>query len=413
MEPSSKQLSDSIISKLSNLRPLSSHCCIYRVPEDLCSINREAYRPVVVSIGPFHYKDERLCAMEEYKLTYLKSFLTRAKSHNLEDYVSVVKGREKLVRECYVEEFTLSSGGFVEMVLVDAAFIIEVFLRCWDPGLREENDRIFARPWMITRVGCDIRLEENQLPFFIIQELYDFAFEPYGLNYPYFLDITGKFFRVAPRELRSEPKHFVDFLHACYLPSSPPPEPVIPSKPPFCFSVSYLHKAGVKIVPAKESSLLDITFHEGVLRIPKIDLQDSTESLWRNLVVFEQCHYIENSYITNYLVLLDCLIDDPKDVQILIENGILTNRLGNNENASNLFTNLVKQINIFEPNFYYRDVCQQLNDYCSSTWHKNKAMLRQKYFNHPWAVLSVISTIVLLLLTVIQAITGVISIIHM
>ncbi|GAB4835944.1 hypothetical protein Ancab_000863 [Ancistrocladus abbreviatus] len=230
------------------------------------------------------------------------------------------------------------------------------------------------------------------------RELYDFTFEPDGLDYLYFLDITCKFFGATPRELRSEPKHFIDFLQACYLPLSPQPELVGPDKQPFCFSVSYLHKVGVKIMPAtKEWTLLDITFHEQVLRILRIELQDSTESVWRNLLIFEQCHYYVDSYIIDYLILLDLLIDDPKDVEILIYKGILTNGLEDNENVSNLFGNLTKQP----------------NDYYNSTWHKNKAILRQKYFNHPWAVLSFISTIVLLLLTVIQAITSLISVIHM
>ncbi|GAB4835932.1 hypothetical protein Ancab_000851 [Ancistrocladus abbreviatus] len=145
------------------------------------------------------------------------------------------------------------------MVLIDAAFIIELFLRALDPQLREENDQIFQGPTFMDEV-----------------------------------------------------------------------------------IVTYLHKAGVKIVQAEESSLLDITFHEGVLRIPKIDLLDSTESLWRNLVVFEQHHYIEDSYIIDYMILPDLLIDNPMDVEILIENDIVTNWLGNNEDVSNLFRNLAE-----------------------------------------------------------------------
>ncbi|GAB4835943.1 hypothetical protein Ancab_000862 [Ancistrocladus abbreviatus] len=449
MEPSSKQLSDSISIKLDNLRPLSFDCCIYRVPENLRSIKREAYRPLVVSIGPFHYKDERLRAMEEHKLRCLKYFLNRAESHNLEDYVNFVKEREELVRKCYAEEFTLNSGGFVEMVLVDAAFIIELFLRDWDNGDRRGgNDRIVGRPRMIDQVLDDIRLEENQLPFFIIRALYDFAREPDLPDYPSFLGLTCKFFLFEQIELRSQPKHFVDFLRFCYLPSPPPPKPdesgerpccfsvtylhkagvkfvdflracFPPPKPdesgerPFCFNVAYLHKAGVKFELAKKgSSLLDITFDGGVLKIPKIMIEDSTESIWRNLMVFEQCHQFEDAYIIDYLCLLDSLIDDPKDVEMLIQDKIIENWLGTNEDVSDIFRNLQNYIRINPSTFYYSDVCQKLNDHCRSTWHKYRAILRQKYFNHPWAVISVISAIVLLLLTVIQAITGVVSIIH-
>ncbi|GAB4854092.1 hypothetical protein Ancab_022674 [Ancistrocladus abbreviatus] len=289
MEPSSKQLSDSISIKFDNLHPLSSDCCIYRVPEYLCSINREAYRPLVVSIGPFHYKDERLRAMEEHKLRYLKYFLNRTKNRNLEDYVNFVKEREELVRKCYAEEFTLNSGRFVEMVLVDAAFIIELFLRyCDNEDLSGGNDIIFGRPRMLDQVLDDIRLEENQLPFFIIRALYDFARDP---DCPSFLVLTCKFFEFEGIELLSEPKHFVDFLRESYLPSPPPPRADEYGERPFCFNVAYLHEAGVKFELAKEgSSLLDITFDGGVLKIPKITIVDSTESIWRNLMVFEQCH---------------------------------------------------------------------------------------------------------------------------
>ncbi|GAB4835920.1 hypothetical protein Ancab_000839 [Ancistrocladus abbreviatus] len=514
MEPSSKQLSVSISIKLSNLRPLSSDCCIYRVSEDLRSINREAYRPSVVSIGPFHYKDKRLRAMKEYKLRYLKSFLSRAKNHNLEYYVNVVKGREALVRGSYAEEFNLGSDTFIEMVLVDAAFIIELFLRKWFHELREENDRIFGRPGMIDQVTHDIKLEENQLPFFIIRELYAFACEPYPLVYPFFSMLTCKFFRFTEIELDLEPMHFVDFLRYCYLSSSPgesgerpccfsvtylhkagvkfvdflracfpppkpdesgerpccfsvtylhkagvkfvdflrpcfpppkpdesgerpccfsvtylhkvgvkfvdflracfpPPKPVESSEQPCCFNVAYLHKAGVKFELAKKgSSLLDITFDCGVLKIPKIRIEDSTESIWRNLLVFEQCHQFEVTHIIDFLSLLDFLIDDPKDVEMLIQDKIIENWLGTNEDVSDLFRKLRNHIMMDPLTFYYRDICQKLNDHCNSTWCKNRAILRQKYFNHPWAVLSVISAIVLLLLTVIQAITGVISVIH-
>ncbi|GAB4827575.1 hypothetical protein Ancab_034457 [Ancistrocladus abbreviatus] len=411
MEHPSQQLLDSIENKLGNLRAFPSHCCIYNVPEKLRNINSEAYRPSMVSIGPFYYKDESLRAMEECKLRYLKSFLNRAKNHTLVDCLHFVKEREGLVRDSYAVAFDLDSDEFITMVLVDAAFIIELFLRDYYPQLVEENDRIFAIPVMKAQFFNDMKLEENQLPFFIIRELYDFAFEPDVRALPPFLRITCAVFGNQQGEMRPEPKHFVDFLRACYLPSSRRPRPVSSDKQSSCFSVTYLHKAGVKIEAAEESPLLDIKFDEGVLRIPKIDLRNSTESLWRNLAVFEQYQYMGDSYIIDYLILLDLLINDPRDIKILIENGIVAHSLGNNEDVSDLFRNLTKQITISGSDFYYSDLCQQLHGYCNSTWHKNKALLRPKYFSHPWVVLS-ISVILLLILLVIQSMTGVISIIQ-
>ncbi|GAB4835927.1 hypothetical protein Ancab_000846 [Ancistrocladus abbreviatus] len=140
--------------------------------------------------------------------------------------------------------------------------------------------------------------------------------QPDLLDYPSFLVLTCKFFVFEEIERHSEPMHFVDFL-----------------------------RAGVKFELAKEgSSLLDITFDGGVLKIPKIKIVDSTESIWRNLMVFEQCHQFEVTYTIDYLSLLDFLIDDHKDVKMLIQDKIIENWLGTNEDVSDLFRKLRTQI---------------------------------------------------------------------
>ena len=48
--------------------PLVSSCCIYKIPQKIRKLNEEAYTPSIVSIGPFHYGDKRLEAMEDLKL---------------------------------------------------------------------------------------------------------------------------------------------------------------------------------------------------------------------------------------------------------------------------------------------------------------------------------------------------------
>ncbi|GAB4854090.1 hypothetical protein Ancab_022672 [Ancistrocladus abbreviatus] len=146
--------------------------------------------------------------------------------------------------------------------------------------------------------------------------------------------------------------------------------------------------------------------------VATVPLVAATLLVVRNLMVFEQCHRCEVYYISDNLTLLDYLINDAKDVEMLVEGHIIENLLGNNVDVSDLFKNLCKNILFDASKFYYSHVCQQLNKHCSSKWHKHRAILRQKYFNHPWAVISIIFAIVLLLLTVIQAITGVISVIH-
>ena len=55
------------------------------------------------------------------------------------------------------------------------------------------------------------------------------------------------------------------------------------------------------------------------LKIPRFEINDGTESLLRNIMALEQCHYPREAYVCNFMVLLDYLIDTREDVDLLIE----------------------------------------------------------------------------------------------
>lgn len=409
----SKWVSNSIQQKLASLPAVSSNCCIYRVPENLRKVNEDAYRPLLVSIGPFYYNDPRLVGMQQQKLRYLQSFLGRSTSYNLDYYTQVIRGWENLARHCYVEAINLPSEHFIEMVLLDATFIIELFLRGCFHEFIDANDRVFNKPRMILEVTRDIRLEENQLPIFILKGLYDLVFEPSSQNkHLSFLDITYRFFMgknedIPSRIASADVRHMVDFLRLCYLPSVLRAElPTTNKKFEFTSSVTELSEAGVKFVAGRSQNLLDVRFMKGVLEIPRFVVTDDTESLFRNIMVFEQCHYYFDSYIIDYFAFLDSLINTPKDVSILVQSGVIENWLGNNEEVADLFSKLFKQTRLKGSNFYYSTICKDLNAYAGTPWNRWKAILKHDYFNHPWAAISVIYAIVMLILTVLQVVTG-------
>ncbi|GMG99648.1 hypothetical protein Nepgr_001488 [Nepenthes gracilis] len=375
MDDPNMALAVSIEKKVDNLPTLSANCCIYQVPKYLRSINEAAYRPFVVSIGPFYYKDKMLCPMEEHKLRYLRTFMICSINiRRLKDYIQIIREREMVIRQHYMQNFELSSNEFTEMVLVDSIFIIELFRRLTDSTLIEENDQLYYKPRMIDEVYRDLQLLENQLPIFILETLYNFAFKV-----PSFSSITCKFFNVKEVEVRDF-KHFVDLLRTCHLPSSLRSSPNSGTK--FCTTVSatYLYNAGVKFVPYIDKSLLDIEFNRGSLKMPPLNLDDSTESFFRNLMVFEQYHYPLDSYIIDYIVFLGFLIKTPNDVKILVQRGIINNWLGDNEEASNFFKTIGKHIKILNSRFYYSDICKRLDKYCNNGWNRNVAILKQKYF---------------------------------
>lgn len=80
-----------------------SSCSIHRIPPTLRHLDRKAYEPQILSIGPFHYAKRRadLQAMEEHKWRYLSSLILRNEKdcRNEKDYLKlclqVVKKMEK------------------------------------------------------------------------------------------------------------------------------------------------------------------------------------------------------------------------------------------------------------------------------------------------------------------------------
>jgi hypothetical protein len=66
--------------------------------------------------------------MQIHKLRYLKNFLNQTKKSQ-EDLLKIIKDNEKDIRLCYSEDCRLNSSDFVKMILLDAIFIIELFLK--------------------------------------------------------------------------------------------------------------------------------------------------------------------------------------------------------------------------------------------------------------------------------------------
>uniref|UniRef100_A0A6N2MTL1 Uncharacterized protein n=1 Tax=Salix viminalis TaxID=40686 RepID=A0A6N2MTL1_SALVM len=171
------EMTGNIVARLQNKMELTSQqdmteCCICRVPNSFRNVNSEAYTPQLISIGPLHRGDGRLKDMEEQKLRYFKEFAERygMDQKKIKDLVICIQEKEAYIRACYSENFNeIESSDFIEMILLDAVFIIEF--------LKDSNDGHSPnlKPWMIFDIREDLMLLENQLPFFIIEEIYDKA----------------------------------------------------------------------------------------------------------------------------------------------------------------------------------------------------------------------------------------------
>ncbi|XP_048331052.2 UPF0481 protein At3g47200 [Ziziphus jujuba] len=357
--------------------------------------------------------------MEDYKKRYLRDYLKRTNT-SLENYIKIIKENELRLRSCYAETIGLGSDEFVKIILVDSAFIIEVLLRYSIAEFQDEHDRIFKKPWMLQDVWPDLCLLENQLPFFILEEVYkpDKISLPSGhTEKPSIIKLSHKFFTTLMHLEGTETKlekikpenvaHFVDFLRTLYIPLNPRDGEKFKSlNAP---SMTELHRAGVKFRVASSKNLFDIHFNNGILEIPKLTISDEIELTIRNLLAFEQCHCIEN-YPNDYVITMNRLVNNSKDVDLLVKHGIVENMELDSDEAATLIKKLADGAAIVQKKFYFADIFEGLNAYYGTSWHKWKANLKQNYFNTPWAIVTFIAATLLIILAIIQAVCSILQV---
>ncbi|XP_040996169.1 UPF0481 protein At3g47200-like [Juglans microcarpa x Juglans regia] len=413
------KLANEIKTRLASLEPLpeSPGCCIYKVPDPLRKSNKEAYTPQVISIGPFHRDNKKLQAMKRLKLGHLKALKER-ENVDTKDLVSTIKAAEESVRECYSETIPLSSDDFVKMILIDASFIIEFFWRNW-AELWTEYDRELIKPWLSNRLQLDLMLLENQLPFFIIEKIYDIAMPDLSIDHP-FIELCFDQFdyhnvqKKSHHDLEWKIMHFVDLLRFFCLPPRerrPERSAKIVKK---MHSATQLKEVGLKFKLIDSSSSctqLELKYadHGGELEIPKFKLDDTMEIYAGNLMALEECHYPHEAYITDYYILLRFLIRTNKDMDLLVHDEIIANWL---DDINQTFINKLC-INVVHSgmNNDYHSICEGLNKFHQErvTYvQKLKAALIRDYFFTPWMGASTIAAIILLVLTIIQTICSLI-----
>ncbi|KAF3950132.1 hypothetical protein ACB098_01G371400 [Castanea mollissima] len=400
----------------------TTECRIYKVPHHLRKWNEEAYTPQVISIGPYHHKNKKLKTMEENKERYFRSFVQRCQlnwKNLVPKLVSTIRELEERIRGCYAETIELKSDEFVKMILVDASFILELFMK-YSSRNWTSDDPMFIIP-IASAIRHDLLLLENQLPFFVLNELYLVAFPCLSNTYPFhssnhvLIELTFKYFsryNVHCKHARPDVKieHFTDLLRTFHL---PPPEQ-LPNRDTklieHLHSATHLQQAGVKF-DVEKRSCLDIKFEKGVLKIPCFKVDDYKEVVIRNIMALEQTRHITSAYISDYYFVLDLLINTERDVELLSDKKIITNYLGDNTAVKSVVNSLNKGITGVNMRADYVDLCKKLDNFYKNPWHNWKATLRRRYFSTPWRTTSTIVAFVLLVLTCIQAVSSIIQVV--
>ncbi|KAB1222079.1 hypothetical protein CJ030_MR2G028802 [Morella rubra] len=395
-----------------HLKEESSSVCIYKVPAVMRGVERKAFQPSIMSIGPYHHGVERLQVQEELKRKFVGRLFDQSRENGVKfEIVKSAMGKlEEEARICYSEEIDLKSEEFVNMMLVDGCFIVELFREVWQQGL--EHQIPFIKRWMLPVLRRDFIMLENQLPLFVLNKLFQMTSsgapaEPLpslqNLALHFFNPLLQRDFDTRPTEGASDARHVLDLFRSTILPVG-----VVRRKQPKMIpSMTELKEAGIKVQKARYPRLLDITCEEKVLKIPPLYLDDRKCTLFRNMVAFEKCHRSCHPDVTTYLFFFDALINSAKDVGLLHYNEVLHHSLGSNKEVARLVSKVCKEIDRDVDESYLFFVVHDANSFCNSFWAKKRAALARHYFSS-WGVgVSTIGALFALYLTLIQTTTGV------
>ncbi|KAK9110685.1 hypothetical protein Sjap_018745 [Stephania japonica] len=475
---------------------------IHRVPEYMRLENVNAYLPKLVSIGPLHRNQTHLQSMQQHKHRFLARLLSSSSSSplssptsiydlvvlvvgnlvtsspqsiagtsstspqthrrywgddDIETLVGAMKNLEKKARDSYAEGFSdIESNDFVLMMILDGCFIIQLLLLFTLSDKEYVDDPLFTTRWMMPVLQRDLQMLENQLPYFVLEKLFQLTV----LSKSTHTSTTGTttsslslahlilnfFDPLLPRQqeilekriefLTNDGKyqfhhHMLGLFRSTFLSSiikkkpSPRNQPQVQHDrgeqkevhhiPPPADKLVMIHcatelqEAGVKFDKRIGYDLLDVDFHKGRLRIPHLLVDDSTIPVFLNFMAYEQCVEKARSYFTHYVLFFDSLVNSSKDVEILHYRGVMSHVLGSDEEVANLLNNLCRQVVFDVDDCYLADVLERVNKYYEKRWHKWGAQFHHEYLRNPWTSISVAAAAILLVLTVIQTVFSILS----
>ncbi|KAI7996996.1 UPF0481 protein [Camellia lanceoleosa] len=189
--------------------------------------------------------------------------------------------------------------------------------------------------------------------------------------------------------------------------------------------VTRLLEAGIQFQPnidVAEEIFLHIKYLKGVVKMPPLRIHEATESIFRNLIAFEQCSIATSHCITSYVFLMSSLLSSLHDAEILHHKNIIKYDLiggrsgsdsGIHEDVAALFKSMWDGVVLKDCCF--SKLCKEVNNYPRSwfDWRRLIAIVKvkcrgyaivlpSKYFATPWTTMSLIAAVMILVFTAMQ-----------
>jgi len=488
---------------------------ISKVSEKIRKFDRKSYDPIIVSIGPYHYGNPALLAMQKEKWDCLNYILKVNRNKKLQDYLEAIGKLQDQAMYYYSDEIKMNYDEFLQMLVLDGCFI---FMVTHGPDInftpaqieRSENHEIIGSvettegevridsingnrkllpspnntkhevelsdtintsaiplrghtnnekdavphkigPWYANFTAHDILLLDNQVPFFVVEGVFELVTngESAEVLYDKVAEYMEDYLQYYPLAIQhsSKPDKFHHLLHFCHMYFRPSQKLQVYNQYKklgrlFHFFVpkgsKYLvhgdlinqnlqqvesqrrkflgrwhqarqyHEAGIQFKKRefnkdKPHSLLDIKFTNGVVEIPCLVVDENTEALFRNLIALEQtCPTIGKDF-TAYISFICQLTTTPSDVTLLGRRGVVLHHLRSDEELCKRFATLGKNVDFdLDSEHYLLNVFWAMEEYYQNRLNRWMAWLRQNHFNNPWLSLAVLAAALVLLCTLLQ-----------
>lgn len=364
--------------RLQNL-PVPKQHAIHRLPT---SRPEEAkyFTPQAVFIGPYHHRISYISNMTYHKFRFFKDFLLRNPSKSSEQYREEIMMLEPQLRKYYSSGFDPRRDKFVNMMILDGCFILELLIKYYN----RDPDEIFENDSLSRYIKTDLLMFENQIPFMVLLKLHGLVNTGpvpciYQLLVNYFWDTSN-----GLPTLRSSGCH--NLLHFYHLQFIPPyvnqnrrgkiskehrrvklDEKFVSQIP----SAEQLEKAGVIFRGKRTINFLDITFQDGVLEIPTLSIDEQFLIFFVNLAMFEKHTVDVGKVVQTYCRFMHCLLNNPYGFELLSINGIIESNSISDQELHDLFGRFQNNDCMTSEWHYFADLFVELWEFCEKAEKKD------------------------------------------
>ena len=274
--------------------------------------------------------------MEDQKQRYNALFSTRIGARQVEAMRKIIEKDESDIRASYaVSTDWISSNDFIELILNDSIFILELSFKHWEniplsqrPSTSvaiavADNDLTVDNKYFTSMVIVDLIMLENQIPYFLLQKLFD-SITLYLPGTPTLYDLILNLFSLdgITGGMDLNFKHFTDVYRCVYEKTIDANERGNRASAKNKHNADKLSRSGVKLQILRAGRSLAVSFGGGCLSMPIFPANGSSDIILRNVIAYEQCHDPDNAFTSEYIYLMYSLVTTDKDVELLTASGI-------------------------------------------------------------------------------------------